>query len=92
MEQDLDQAERARRRRVLFLTVLLMIGLPLYIFAASWLAAAINPVVIDEDGALRRALPWYVEILVYLALGLVWALPFRRLSKGLARPVGGRGR
>lgn len=77
-------AEKARRRRVLALTALLLVGLPAYLIAASWLAAAINPVVETPQGP-ARALHWSVEIFVYLTLGVLWALPLKRLVQGVGR-------
>ncbi|MDF1853901.1 DUF2842 domain-containing protein [Pseudooceanicola sp.] len=63
---------KARRRWAL---IILLIGLPLYIVAAvsvmSWL---------DRPGIL-------VELLVYLGLGVLWALPFRAVFRGVGRPA-----
>lgn len=80
-----EAAERARRRRLLLLTLLLLVGLPIYITAAAFLVAWINPVVTSATGESARALPWFVEILIYGALGLLWALPLKRLTLGLGR-------
>lgn len=76
--------EKSRRRRLLLVTLFLLIGLPIYLLAASFLAAAVNPVVETPEGP-ARALHWSVEILVFLALGLVWALPLKPMVKGLAK-------
>jgi len=61
---------KARRRWTL---VILLIGLPLYIVVAvsvmKWLGE----------------LPFFVELLVYAALGVVWALPFRAVFRGVGK-------
>ena len=53
--------------------VALLIGLPAYIVAAvtilNWL---------DRP-------PLWVELLVYVALGVVWALPFKAVFKGVGK-------
>jgi len=62
---------KARRRWSL---VILLIGLPAYIVAAvsvmNWL---------DRPGLL-------VELLVYVGLGILWALPFRAVFRGIGKP------
>lgn len=61
---------KARRRWSL---VILLIGLPLYIVAAvtvvNWL---------DRPSIL-------IELVVYVALGVVWALPFKFVFKGVGQ-------
>jgi hypothetical protein len=59
------------RRRVSLL--LLLVWLPLYI------VAALNIV------ALFDRPPFLTEILIYIALGVVWALPFRFVFRGIGR-------
>ena len=61
----------ARRRWAL---VLLLVGLPLYIVAAVTIMNRL-----DRPGLL-------VELLVYVGLGVLWALPFRFLFLGVGRP------
>lgn len=61
---------KARRRWSL---AILLIGLPVYIFAALWAVAQIE----------RPSL--WVELAIYVALGLVWALPFRFVFRGVGR-------
>jgi len=61
---------KARRRWSL---VILLVGLPLYIVAAVTIL-----------NALDRP-PFWVELLVYLGLGVVWALPFRAMFKGVGK-------
>ena len=62
---------KARRRLSL---VLLLVWLPLYIVAAvsvmNWL---------DRP-------PLWLELLVYAGLGVVWALPFRFVFRGIGKP------
>ncbi|EYD72092.1 hypothetical protein Rumeso_04862 [Rubellimicrobium mesophilum DSM 19309] len=65
---------RARRRWAL---VILLVGLPLYIVAA----VTIMDVLRDRFG---RPI-WWLEILVFVALGIIWALPFRSVFKGVGR-------
>lgn len=60
----------ARRRWAL---VLLLVGLPLYIVVA-----------VTVMNALGRPGP-VVEFLVYVALGILWALPFRFIFLGIGR-------
>ena len=61
---------KARRRWSL---VILLVGLPLYIVAAvtvmNWL---------DRP-------PLWLEFAVYVALGIVWALPFRAVFRGIGQ-------
>lgn len=61
---------RARRRWSL---VILLIGMPVYIVAA---VTVVNW--IDRPSIL-------VELLVYVALGIVWVLPFRFVFRGVGK-------
>ncbi len=65
---------KARRRWSL---VILLIGLPAYVVAAvtmmNWLDATFG----------RQNI--LVELLVYVALGIVWALPFKAVFRGIGR-------
>lgn len=62
---------KARRRWSL---VILLIGLPIYIVASisifNWLG---------RPGFL-------VELLIYVVLGIAWALPFRAVFRGVGKP------
>ena len=62
---------RARKRWAL---VVLLVGLPLYIIVAVW--------AVDQ---FERP-PILLELAIYVGLGFVWALPFRRLFLGLGKP------
>ncbi|KAA9007936.1 DUF2842 domain-containing protein [Histidinibacterium aquaticum] len=53
--------------------VILLVGLPVYVVLAVTIL-----------NALGRP-PIWVEFLVYAALGLLWALPFRRVFAGVGR-------
>lgn len=61
---------KARRRWAL---VILLVGLPVYIVAAvtilNWL---------DRP-------PFWLELVVYVALGVVWVLPFRMVFRGVGQ-------
>ena len=61
----------ARRRWAL---VLLLVGLPVYIVAAVTIMNRL-----DRPGIL-------VELVIYVALGVLWALPFRFVFLGVGRP------
>ena len=62
-----------RTRRFLSAMVLL-IGLPLYIVAAMYVIS-----LFDRP-------PFLLELAVYVALGVVWALPLRGLFRGIGKP------
>jgi len=61
---------RARRRWAL---VVLFVGLPLYIVAAISLVAQF-----ERPGIV-------VELLIYVGLGIIWALPLRFVFRGVGR-------
>jgi hypothetical protein len=66
---------KARRRWSL---VLLLVGMPAYVVVAvtlmNWLDARFG------------RLPIWAEVAVYVALGFLWALPFRRVFRGVGQP------
>jgi uncharacterized protein (DUF983 family) len=62
---------KARKRWSL---VILLIGLPMYIVAA-----------VTVVNMLERP-PIWAEFFVYVALGIVWALPFRFIFRGVGQP------
>ena len=62
---------RTRKRLAL---LILIVGLPLYI-AVAW----------GIMGALDRP-PVWLELLIYIALGFVWAMPFKFVFKGVGQP------
>jgi len=63
-------SHKARRR---WSIVILLVGLPIYIVA-----------VVTILNLLDRP-PFIVELLVYIVLGIVWALPFRAIFKGVGQ-------
>ncbi|MDH2328770.1 DUF2842 domain-containing protein [Cereibacter sp. SYSU M97828] len=63
---------KLRTRKRLSLLILL-VGLPVYIFVAVTVVS-----ILDRP-------PIWVEFLVYVALGIVWALPFKAVFKGVGR-------
>ena len=66
---------KARKRLALFV---LVVGLPIYIiFAATVMSGMMN-------NAIR--LPWPVEFLVYVILGIGWAFPLKWVFKGIGQP------
>lgn len=62
---------KARRRWAL---IILLIGLPLYV------VLAVNVVALFERPSVL------VELVVYVALGFLWALPFRFIFRGVGQP------
>ncbi len=62
---------RTRKRLSL---VILLLGLPIYI-GLAW----------GIMGAMERP-PIWLELLVYIGLGVVWALPFKFIFKGVGQP------
>ena len=61
---------KARRRWAL---IILLIGLPLYIVVALNVVA-----LFDRPGIL-------LELVIYLGLGILWAIPFRFIFKGVGQ-------
>ena len=64
----------SRSTRKLIAILVLVIGLPLYVLAAGALVSAFERP------------PFVLEMLIYVALGVAWILPLRRLFLGIARP------
>jgi predicted membrane channel-forming protein YqfA (hemolysin III family) len=62
---------RTRKRLAI---LFLLLGLPLYLVAALWILS-----LFDRP-------PFLLELAVYVALGVVWAFPLKRLFRGLGRP------
>ncbi|TGN52243.1 DUF2842 domain-containing protein [Paracoccus liaowanqingii] len=65
---------KARKRWSIFI---LVVALPLYVMAAvtlmNWL-----------DGRFGRQ-PIWIELLIYVGLGILWALPFKRVFLGVGK-------
>jgi hypothetical protein len=66
--------QRRTRKRLAYL--ILLVGLPAYVVVA-----------VSILNALDRP-PIWVEFAVYVVLGILWALPFRAVFRGLAQPEG----
>ena len=60
------------RRRLSLL--ILVVGLPLYIIVAVTVVSLID-----------RPSIW-LELLIYIGLGIIWALPFKAVFKGVGQP------
>ena len=67
--------ELKTRKRLSIL--ILVVGLPLYVIVAvslmNWL-----------DATYGRQ-PIWVEVVIYLILGVLWALPFKRVFRGVGK-------
>jgi uncharacterized protein (DUF983 family) len=61
---------KARKRWAL---IVLLVGLPVYV------VAAVNIVDLFERP------PFWVELAVYVGLGVIWAIPLRSLFRGIAQ-------
>jgi len=64
--------QRRTRKRLAYL--ILLVGLPAYVVVA-----------VTIMNALDRP-PLWVEFAIYVVLGILWALPFRAVFRGLAQP------
>lgn len=62
------------RSRKIWSLVVLVIGLPAYIVVA-----------LTVVGLFERP-PIWLELAIYVGLGILWALPFRKLFRGVGRP------
>lgn len=63
------------RRRLALL--ILLVGLPLYVVAAVTL--------VNWADRTWGRLPIWAEVLVYLGLGFLWALPFKAVFRGVGQ-------
>lgn len=79
--------ERARRRKLLRITLILLIGLPIYLIVAALIMGALTAPTVGPDGGVIDAKPvhWALELLIYLGLGLVWAFPLKRMVMGVGK-------
>ncbi len=62
------------KARKFWSAVVLVVGLPLYIVVA-----------VTVVGLFDRP-PIWLEFAIYLVLGILWALPFRKLFRGIGKP------
>ena len=66
---------KARKRLAIFI---LVVGLPIYMmFAATIMSGMMNN---------QIRLPWPVEFLAYIVLGIGWAFPLKWVFKGIGQP------
>jgi branched-subunit amino acid transport protein len=65
------------RARRIWTYVILLVGLPLYVVLA---VSLVN----WAEGRLGRP-AWWLELLIYVGLGVLWALPFRAVFRGVGR-------
>lgn len=66
---------KARKRLAIFI---LVVGLPIYmIFAATIMSGMMNN---------QIRLPWPIEFVAYILLGVGWALPLKWVFKGIGQP------
>ncbi len=61
------------RARRIWSLVILLVGLPIYVVVAVTIVNSF-----DRP-------PLWLEALIYVALGLVWAVPFRSVFRGIGR-------
>jgi hypothetical protein len=71
MEMATGLSYRARRRWALFI---LVVGLPIYV------VVAVNVVEMFDRPSIL------IELAVFVAHGILWALPFRAVFRGVGRP------
>ncbi len=62
---------KARRRWSL---VILLVGMPIYVIVATTVISSLD----------RPA--FWLELLIYLVLGIIWILPFKFVFKGIGQP------
>ena len=65
---------KARRRWAL---IILLVGLPVYIILAIAGVAAVY--------AIFERPPVWIEFVIYVVLGIIWALPFKAVFKGIGQ-------
>lgn len=59
--------------------VILLVGMPLYVVVAVSLVNWVYPDPLDRPSI-------WVELGIYVGLGLLWALPFKFVFKGVGQP------
>ncbi|NPD13752.1 DUF2842 domain-containing protein [Xinfangfangia sp. D13-10-4-6] len=63
--------------------LILLIGLPLYCFVTLVLIGLANDTWWPEAG---QRMPLLLEAVIFIGLGLAWALPLRKVFLGLGQP------
>lgn len=65
------------RARRIWTYVILLLGMPAYVVVA---------VTLMDMARERLGRPvWWLEVLIFVGLGLLWALPFRAVFRGVGR-------
>lgn len=59
--------------------VILLVGLPVYVVASVSILNALYPDPLERP-------PLWVELGIYIGLGIVWAMPFKFVFKGVGQP------
>ncbi len=59
--------------------LVLVVGMPAYVVVAVTLVNWLFP------DPLNKPAIW-IELLIYVGLGIIWALPFRKLFRGIGQP------
>ena len=67
----------SRKARVRWALVILLVGLPVYIISAVTIIGLFERPVENP--------PIWLELTVYVVLGIAWALPFRFIFRGIGR-------
>jgi uncharacterized protein (DUF983 family) len=62
------------RARRIWSYLILLVGMPIYVVVA-----------VTVMSNLESRPPLWLEALIYIALGLLWALPFRAIFRGVGR-------
>lgn len=71
-----------RKRKNLALLIL-VIGVPVYCFVTLVLIGLANDTWWSEPG---ERMPLFLEAVIFIGLGLAWALPLRRIFLGIGQP------
>lgn len=71
-----------RKRKNLALLIL-VIGVPVYCFVTLVLIGLANDTWWSEPG---ERMPLFIEAVIFIGLGLAWALPLRRIFLGIGQP------
>ncbi|MBJ2149961.1 DUF2842 domain-containing protein [Paracoccus sp. IB05] len=71
-----------RKRKNLALLIL-VIGVPVYCFVTLVLIGLANDTWWSEPG---ERMPLFMEAVIFIGLGLAWALPLRRIFLGIGQP------
>ncbi|MCL4066878.1 DUF2842 domain-containing protein [Pseudomonas sp. GX19020] len=71
-----------RKRKNLALLIL-VIGVPVYCFVTLVLIGLANDAWWSEPG---ERMPLFLEAMIFIGLGLAWALPLRRIFLGIGQP------